>query len=133
MHCQLPVTSFFSLNTRGKRPPKWTPTKECLILRLSFWELQRMNLNEMIQIDFSTPQDLVCTVNTYLNSRNMSAHQVLRQSFMSMVSRALLSVSGSTSVSSLKKDAAFRVLCTDQSEGPDEGFRRLSEIVASGT
>jgi hypothetical protein len=71
--------------------------------------------------------------NIYLNSRNMSALCLLRESFMSMASRALLRVSLANSVSTLKKDAVFRVLCTDESEGPDEGFQRLSQIAASGT
>jgi hypothetical protein len=50
-----------------------------------------------------------------------------------MASHAILRVGLGNSVSSLKKDSAFRVLCTDRAEGPQEGFERLAQIGAGGT
>jgi len=70
--------------------------------------------------------------NTYLNSRNASAHRRLREDFIAMASRAVLRLAHDEGVVSLRKDPAFRVLCTDRAEGPDEGFARLARMAESG-
>jgi hypothetical protein len=99
------------------------------------WKYHAINLgNRRWESKWASVQaQMSNATNTYLNSRNMSAHYLLRQTFISMASRALLRVSRADSVSALKKDTTFRVLCADASESPDEGFRRLSQIAASGT
>jgi hypothetical protein len=66
--------------------------------------------------------------NIFLNSRNESALRQLQESFMSMAARALIRVGAMGAVASLGKDGEFRLLCTDESESPEEGFARLARL-----
>ena len=102
---------------------------------LGGWKYHAINLGNRRWESSWGPVQMQITnaTNIYLNSRNVSAYRLLRDSFMSVASSALLKASRGDSVASLKKDAAFRVLSTDESEGPTEGFQRLSRIAASGT
>jgi hypothetical protein len=67
-------------------------------------------------------------VNILLNNGNRAGFADLRRKFTTMASRAALRLRTSSAISTLSRDADFRILCVEHHEGPAAGFERLERM-----
>jgi Domain of unknown function (DUF4303) len=97
------------------------------------WSFHGFNLDsEAWDEDWSDARvEVSNALNILLNNREYQRFEALKAEFMTMACRALLRVSASDAMATLKKTSDFRVLCTDHDEGPEDGFERLSVVAAN--